>query len=125
MTPHTQAELEELHMSPEQLEERTRKMDALAKSGTQQGVSNPEPEITNGTVGQAPSQPTRTRKARADKGAWYLSVPGVRFDMSQSEGRGALRDWVDAQQAIGLPAMRNAAHVVMSELLTHCDRLRK
>lgn len=53
MTRTEAAALDELHMTPEQLAERTAKMEQLAQLGT------PVP---------APIEPSRTRKPRSDKG---------------------------------------------------------
>ena len=70
----------------------------------------------------SPAAPERNRRTRSDAGkpreSFYVSIPGVRFDMSTEEGRAAVKTWI-AQQGAS-PCVDD----IIDSLLREIDRLR-
>ena len=114
MTRTEQAALDELHLTPEQLADRTAKMEALGKES-----HAPVTAITEPTT----SASERTRKQRADAGQprpFRLTIPGVTFHMDTQQGIDAFRYWLDA-------AIERKDILVMlagEQLLAEIERLR-
>ena len=71
---------------------------------------------------------TRKRAVRSDKGvpreSFYVSIPGVRFDMKEHEGFVAFGLWLDAQtEPLGHPTSLAIGEIIR-QLLSEIDRLR-
>jgi hypothetical protein len=66
---------------------------------------------------------SRARKTRSDAGKprqkFYLSIPGVRFDMDEAEGRVAFHNHLDKQVADG---QVDAVGAIVRALLREIDR---
>ena len=109
MTRTEQAELEELHMTPEQLQERTERVTESLRANLAPAPEQPQPE-------------TRTRAPRSDKGEprIFIDAPGVRFDLMHIEGRASFEYWLARAYQEGGAVFGNAA---VKQLLTHIDRL--
>lgn len=79
------------------------------------------PAAANGT--QEPGKESRQRATRSDAGkpreSFYVSIPGVRYDMNTSEGRLELKAMI--AQSGATPAIDS----IIDSLLNHIDRLRK
>lgn len=124
MTPKTQAELDELHLTEEQLRERTEAAERMAR-----GDDNGSARIAGDNAMQQQTQTstpeTRTRKTRSDAGKErgpriYIDAPGVRFDLMHVEGRASFKYWISRTFQEGGAMFGNAA---IDELLAHIDRL--
>ena len=101
MTRTEQAALDELHMTPEQLADRTAKMEALGKESHAPVTAITEPTTSAWCPSHASANSTseRTRKQRADAGQprpFRLTIPGVTFHMDTQQGIDAFRYWLDA-----------------------------
>lgn len=76
-----------------------------------------------------PLQAPTGRKQRSDAGkpreSFYVSIPGVRFDMNEAFGNEAYREWLWAKLPEGLGDTRAYIMGTVYDLLREIDRLRK
>ena len=105
-------------LSPEQMEQAQGRLQSIL-SAAEKASNTPVPE---------PPKPGIVRKPLSDKGvpreSFYVSIPGVRFDMKEHEGFVAFGLWLDAQtEPLGHPTSLAIGEIIR-QLLSEIDRLR-